>query len=74
MKFVTPEGAVRCIKSHDRVFVHSVAAGPLRLINAMTARAAELRGVEVVHLHTEGAAPYARAAHERFRRGVRDGE
>ncbi len=25
----------------------------------MTARAAELRGVEIIHLHTEGAAPYA---------------
>ena len=60
MKFVSPEEAVRCIKSHDRVFVHSVAASPLRLINAMTARAAELRAVEVVHLHTEGDAPYTR--------------
>ena len=26
MKFVSPEEAVRCIKSHDRVFIHSVAA------------------------------------------------
>jgi acyl-CoA hydrolase len=60
MNFVSPEEAVRCIKSHDRVFVHSVAASPLRLLNAMTARAAELRGVEVVHLHTEGDAPYTR--------------
>ena len=60
MNFVSPEEAVRCVKSHDRVFVHSVAAAPLRLINAMTARAAELRGVEVVHLHTEGDAPYTR--------------
>lgn len=28
-------------------------------MRALTARAPELRGVEVVHLHTEGGAPYA---------------
>src|SRR5438045_6384897 len=60
MKFVSPEEAVSVIKSGDRVFVHSVAAAPQRLVNAMTARAPELRGVEVIHLHTEGDAPYAR--------------
>ena len=59
MKRVTAEEAVAVIKSGDRVFVHSVAAAPQRLIKAMTARAPELRGVEVVHLHTEGEAPYA---------------
>lgn len=59
MKYVSAEEAVRIIKSNDRVFIHSVAAAPQRLINAMTARASELRGVEIVHLHTEGEAPYA---------------
>ena len=57
MKFVSPEEAVAVIKSGDRVFVHSVAASPQRLVNAMTAHAPELRGVEVIHLHTEGDAP-----------------
>jgi acyl-CoA hydrolase len=47
------------IKSNDRVFVHSVAAAPQALIQALTARAPELRNVELVHLHTEGPAPYA---------------
>jgi acyl-CoA hydrolase len=56
---VTAEEAVAAIKSGDRVFIHSVAAAPQRLIAAMTARASELRVVEVVSLHTEGAAPYA---------------
>ena len=55
---VSAEEAVSIIKSGDRVFVHSVAAAPKRLIDAMTARAPELRVVEVVHLHTEGDAPY----------------
>jgi acyl-CoA hydrolase len=63
MKFVTAEEAVAVIKSKDRVFIHSVAAAPQRLIKAMTGRAHELRGVEVVHLHTEGDAPYSRPEH-----------
>ena len=60
-KYTTAEQAVQCIKSGDRVFIHSVAAAPQTLIKAMTARAPELRNVEVVHLHTEGDAPYAKA-------------
>ncbi len=60
-KITTPEQAVKCIKSGDRVFIHSVAAAPQTLIKAMTARAPELRNVEIVHLHTEGPAPYAAA-------------
>src|SRR4051812_34936851 len=60
-KNTTPEQAVQCIRSGDRVFIHSVAAAPQTLIRAMTARAPELRNVEIVHLHTEGEAPYARA-------------
>jgi acyl-CoA hydrolase len=53
------EEAVSVIKSGQRVFIHSVAAAPRRLIEAMTARANELRVVEIVSLHTEGEAPYA---------------
>jgi len=56
---VSAEEAVSVIKSGARVFVHSVAAAPRRLIEAMTARSGELRVVEVVSLHTEGDAPYA---------------
>ncbi len=60
-KITTAEQAVQCIKSGDRIFIHSVAAAPQTLIRAMTARAPELRNVEIVHLHTEGDAPYAKA-------------
>jgi 4-hydroxybutyrate CoA-transferase len=59
MKLVKAEEAVKFINSNDRVFVQSVAAAPQTLIEAMTARAGELRGVEIYHLHTEGEAPYA---------------
>lgn len=51
--------AVSQVRSGDRVFVHGVAAAPHVLIDALVARASELRDVEIVHLHTEGAAPYA---------------
>lgn len=51
--------AVKAIKSNDRVFIHGVAAAPQQLIRAMTDHADELRDVEIVHLHTEGKAPYA---------------
>lgn len=59
MKVVTAEDAVAIIKSGDRVFIHGAAATPQQLITAMTARATELKDVEIVHLHTEGPAPYA---------------
>src|SRR5512138_3245387 len=58
-RVVSAEEAVSVIKSGARVFIHSVAAAPRRLIEAMTARASELRVVEIVSLHTEGPAPYA---------------
>lgn len=60
-KSVSAAEAVAVIQSGQRVFVHSVAAAPQQLVAAMTARHAELRNVEVIHLHTEGAAPYATA-------------
>jgi 4-hydroxybutyrate CoA-transferase len=58
MKIVDAADAVAAIHSGDRVFVHTAVAAPQRLVMAMTERAAELRDVEVVHLHTEGPAPY----------------
>ena len=59
MRIVSAAEAVATIQSGNRVFIHSVAAAPRRLIEAMTARAGELRVVEIVQLHTEGDAPYA---------------
>jgi acyl-CoA hydrolase len=58
-KSVTPEEAVKIIKSNDRVYIQAAAAAPQSLINAMSARHEELRNVEVCHLHIEGKAPYA---------------
>ncbi len=58
-RFCSAEMAVREIQSGNRVYIHGIAAAPQELIKAMVARAPELRNVEVVHLHTEGPAPYA---------------
>ena len=58
-KYKTADEAVKIIKSGDRVFVHGVSATPVQLVEAMTRRHNELKHVEVVHLHTEGPAPYA---------------
>ncbi len=63
MKYVSAAEAVGIISSGNRVFVQSAAAAPGELVHAMTERAAELHDVELVHLHTEGEAPYARPEH-----------
>ncbi len=55
---VSPEEAVRIVKSNDRVYIHTAAASPQALVRALTDRANELRNVEIVHLHIEGEAPY----------------
>jgi acyl-CoA hydrolase len=56
MKFLSADAAVQTIRSGQRVFVHAGAATPLVLMRALAQRAAELRDVELVHLHTEGEA------------------
>lgn len=62
---MTVKEAVGLIHSGDRVFIHGGGATPQTLIRAMVARAPELEGVEIVHLHTEGECGYAAAEHKR---------
>ena len=66
IKFVTPEEAVKAIKSGDHIHLSSVASAPQCLIKAMCerGRAGELKDVHIHHLHTEGPAPYAEAEFE----------
>ncbi|EMP08226.1 hypothetical protein LEP1GSC124_0419, partial [Leptospira interrogans serovar Pyrogenes str. 200701872] len=49
--FISADLAVSSVKSGQRVFVHSVAAAPTLLIQALTSRANELTNVEMIHLH-----------------------
>ena len=55
---LSAEEAVQQIKSRDNVFVHSVAAVPQHLVEAMSRRHEELEGVSIYQIHTEGDAPY----------------
>ncbi|ACF12445.1 acetyl-CoA hydrolase/transferase [Chlorobaculum parvum NCIB 8327] len=61
---ISAEEAVMAIKSGDRVFIHTAAATPQRLVAAMVGRADELRDVEIVSLHTEGDAAYVRPEYQ----------
>jgi len=62
---VSAAEAVKIIQSHHQVFIHSIAATPLSLVDALTQRADELEGVGIHHIHTEGAAPYADRKYEK---------
>jgi 4-hydroxybutyrate CoA-transferase len=55
---LSADEAVRLIGPRDRVYLHEVAMTPHELLDALVRRAAELAGVEVVALHTEGPAPH----------------
>lgn len=48
------------IESEQTVFVHAGAATPEFLLEGLVREAPRLRNVELLHLHTEGAAAYAR--------------
>ena len=58
MKIVTPTEAVAGIRSGEQVYVHCASAAPSILLDALVARAEELRDVGMVHLHTEGPGPH----------------
>lgn len=60
---LSAEAAVSQITSGSRVFIHSIAAAPICLIEALVQRHQELENIELVHLHTEGEAPYAGPAY-----------
>lgn len=64
VNYVGADEALRVVESGHRVFVHGVAAVPRLLVDALVRRAPELRDVEIVHLHTEGEAPYAKPEYE----------
>ena len=70
MRIVTPEEAAATVHSGDQLYLHCAAATPSILLDALVARAPELRDVGVVHLHTEGPGPHLApemAAHFRHR-------
>jgi 4-hydroxybutyrate CoA-transferase len=62
MRIVSAPEAVAGITSGQQVFVHGGAATPTTLLEALAARASELRDVGVIHFHIEGPAPHLEPA------------
>ena len=58
MQVVSAEEAVAGIRSGDQLYLQCAAATPSVLLDALVARAPELRDVSVVHLHCEGPGPH----------------
>ena len=58
MRIVTAAEAVAGIRSGQQVYLHCAAATPSVLLDALVARADELRDVGMIHLHTEGPGPH----------------
>lgn len=58
-QFVSASDALKIVKSHDNVFVHTAAATPQKLVKALTNRADELQNVKIYSIHTEGDVSYA---------------
>ena len=59
MKVTSAEQAIQTIESGNHIYIHTAAAAPSTLINAMMERAEVLNSIKIYQLHTEGAAPYA---------------
>ncbi len=59
-KHTSAESALAALSSHQRVFIHGASATPHALIDGLIEHAGRLRDVEIIHLHTDGDAPYAR--------------
>ncbi len=68
MRYVGLDEAVGVVRDGDRVYVHGGVCTPRVLVEGLVAIRDDLRGVEVVHLHTDAPAPYAEPGMEgRFR-------
>jgi 4-hydroxybutyrate CoA-transferase len=58
MRIVTAAEAVAGIRSGEQLYLQCAAATPSVLLDALVARAPDLEGVSVVHLHCEGPGPH----------------
>jgi acyl-CoA hydrolase len=59
IKYTSSGEALQCVKSNERIFIQGASATPAALVQALSNRHAELKNVEIVHMHTEGEIPYA---------------
>jgi len=63
-KRMSAEQALQVVKSGARVWIQSGCGTPSPLVDALVARATELRDVEIIHMKTLGAADYTRPEFE----------
>ena len=56
--------ALEAVRSGDRIWIQSSCGTPSPLVDALVARASELRDVEIIHMKTLGAADYTRPEYE----------
>ena len=56
--------AVAPIRSGQNLFIHTAAAAPKALVEALVQRASELKNITIYQLHTEGPAPYTEEAYQ----------
>ncbi len=63
-KIVSAETALKHVKSGDRVVIGHACGEPPTLVEALVARAPEIKGVEVVHMVAMGPAKYAQPGME----------
>jgi 4-hydroxybutyrate CoA-transferase len=64
-KLVSAEKALKLVKSHDRVVLGHACGEPPALVEALVARAPELRDVEVIHMVAMGPAKFAQPGMEK---------
>jgi len=62
-RYRSPE-ALEAVRSGERVYVHEGCGTPQPLIDALVARAGELRDVEILHMLTFGDAAYTRPEYQ----------
>ena len=58
LKIVTPEEAVSIVKSNNSIFFQGAAMTPNILIDALCMRYKELKNIDIIQIHTDGAAKY----------------
>lgn len=62
---VPVDEAISHISSGQRIYLHGGAATPYALVDELMRQSDRLEDVQIVHLHTEGAAPYVAPGMER---------
>jgi acyl-CoA hydrolase len=63
-KRVSAAQALEAVRSGDRIWIQSSCGTPSVLVDALVARAPQLRNVEIIHMKTLGAADYTRPEYE----------